>query len=112
MMTDMEFKINLGKYLEDQTNNKLQEIIEFIEKNNQYYKSFSQCLGQLNSICKNNPGYTCYLYPDWAEYSLSFNIAADQGGYSLLHGGLIFHGNPDRSLSVQLEPRMGFQIHT
>jgi hypothetical protein len=111
-MTSREHVVNLGEHLRDNTNNKLQEILDFIDDNKQYHKSFSQCLDQLNRICKNNPGYVCYLYPDWAEYSLSFNITADQGSYSLLHGGLIFHGNPDRSLSVQLEPRMGFQIHT
>jgi len=99
--------------IKDCTEGKFQEITNFVAENVQYEKSFDQCIDQLARICENNPGYVCELYPDWAPHSMTFLIHKEEDMQAqLLHGGLIFHGNPDESLSVTLEPCDGFRIHT
>jgi hypothetical protein len=67
----------------------------------------------LKRIGDNNPDYECFLYRDFAPYSLQFAFHKKEGpSKTLLHGGLVFDGDPDESLSVQLVPSKGFAIHT
>lgn len=97
----------------DKTEGKLDEIKQFVAENPQHRESFNQCLETLERIMDNNAGYDCVLYKDFAPYSLGFTFRyREDFSNILLHGGLIFHGNPDESLSVQLIPKEGFAIHT
>jgi hypothetical protein len=97
----------------DKTEGKLDEIKRFIAENPQYKESFNRCLATLERIMNNNPDYNCMLFKDWAKLSLEFIFQhKEKPADILLRGGLIFHGNPDESLSVQLTPSEGFSIHT
>jgi hypothetical protein len=103
----------MEKPIKDKTNGKLQEIIKFVENNPKFKQSFDDCLDRLNKICENNPGFICELYPDFAPNSMLFNVFREgEANSSLIHGGFIFHGKPDVSLSVCLEETNGFRIHT
>ena len=61
--------------------------------------SFRHCLDRLESWEKNpdHPSEISLYYPD---------------GRTGIVGGLLYHGIPDRSFAVTLEPFHGWQIHT
>ena len=61
--------------------------------------SLQKCLERLKSW-EGNPDYPCEIslyYPD---------------GRTGIVGGLLYHGIPDRSFAVTLQPFHGWQIHT
>jgi hypothetical protein len=99
--------------LVDDTQGRLKEIKRFILDNPQYRDSFQTCMDTLKRINKNYPEYDCLLIRDFAPYSMEFVFRSKATPSDLLlRGGVIFHGNPDESLSVQLVPFEGFSIHT
>ena len=62
--------------------------------------SFQKCLDRLESWEKNP-----------APYSFGFTQRYPDGRTGIV-GGLLYHGIPDRSFAVTLEPFHGWQIHT
>ncbi len=74
--------------------------------------SLDNCLKRLEQW-ENNPNCPCEieLYRDFAPYSFGFRECYPDGKTGIV-GGLIYHGNPDRSYSVLLEPFHGWSIHT
>ena len=51
------------------------------------------------------------LYYDHAPYSFGFTQHYPDGRTGIV-GGLLYHGIPDRSFAVTLQPFHGWQIHT
>ena len=51
------------------------------------------------------------LYYDHAPYSFGFTQCYPDGRTGIV-GGLLYHGIPDRSFAVTLQPFHGWQIHT
>lgn len=51
------------------------------------------------------------LHDDFDPLSFFF-IQRYKDGSTGLAGGVIYHGSPDESSSVQLVPKIGWQIHT
>ena len=66
--------------------------------------SLQKCLERLKSW-EENPDY------DHAPYSLGFTQCYPDGRTGIV-GGLLYHGIPDRSFAVTLQPFHGWQIHT
>ena len=75
-------------------------------------KSLQECLKRLESWEK-NPHRPCEitLTKYFAPYSFGFAKHYPDGSRGLV-GGLLYHGNPDKSFAVQLEPFHGWRIHT
>jgi hypothetical protein len=73
-------------------------------------KSLQNCLDRLKSWEKNRD-CEIILYYDRAPLSFYFEMK-DKSGQRIMNGGLLYHGNPDRSFAVTLEPTIGWQIHT
>lgn len=75
-------------------------------------KSLDNCLERLKQWEK-NPNRPCEieLYWDFAPYSFGFRERYQNGNVGIV-GGLIYHGKPDESYSVLLEPFHGWSIHT
>lgn len=69
--------------------------------------SLDNCLKRLEQW-ENNPNCLCEieLYRDFAPHSFGFRECYPDGKTGIV-GGLIYHGNPDRSYSVLLEPFHG-----
>ena len=74
--------------------------------------SLQKCLERLKSW-EGNPDYPCEisLYYDHAPYSFGFTQHYPDGRTGIV-GGLLYHGIPDRSFAVTLQPFHGWQIHT
>ena len=74
--------------------------------------SLQKCLERLKSW-EENPDCPCEisLYYDHAPYSFGFTQRYPDGRTGIV-GGLLYHGIPDRSFAVTLEPFHGWQIHT
>ena len=53
---------------------------------------------------------TSYMH-DHAPYSFGFAEKTADGKYGIV-GGLLYHGKPDQSFAVILEPFHGWSIHT
>lgn len=99
--------------LVDHTEGKFDAVKQFVSENPQYKESFNRCLETLERIMDNNPDCNCLLFKDFAPHSLQFVFQhKETPAKILILGGLIFHGNPDESLSVQLVPSEGFALHT
>jgi tRNA A37 threonylcarbamoyladenosine synthetase subunit TsaC/SUA5/YrdC len=97
----------------DHTDGKFDRVKQFVSENPRYKESFYRCLETLERIMDNNPEYNCQLFKDFAPHSLEFVFQHKEVPANImLRGGLIFHGNPDESLSVQLVPSEGFALHT
>lgn len=75
-------------------------------------KSFQRCLERFK-MWEINPNRPCEieLYKDRAEYSFLFKQVYPDKRIGL-QGGLIYHGNPDRSFSVTIDTTDKWQIHT
>lgn len=71
--------------------------------------SLEKCLKSMELYEKNYNGEV-HLYQDFAPLSMLFDVVCN--GVRVLNGGIIYHGNPDVSYSVQLVPSVGWQIHT
>ena len=74
--------------------------------------SLQKCLERLKSW-EENPDCPCEisLYYDHAPYSFGFTQCYPDGRTGIV-GGLLYHGIPDRSFAVTLQPFHGWQIHT
>ena len=74
--------------------------------------SLQKCLERLKSW-EGNPDYPSEisLYYDHAPYSFGFTQHYADGRIGIV-GGLLYHGIPDRSFAVTLQPFHGWQIHT
>lgn len=77
--------------------------------------SFDECVERLKKWERSeyNIKKKCeiVLYQDFAPYSMMFEERYEDGTCGIC-GGLIYHGSPDVSCSVQLTPKQGWQIHT
>lgn len=89
---------------------RLDEAVKYAEKTND--QSLQYCLDRLKSW-ENNPRCKSKitLYSDSSPYSFGFRETYEDGRRGIV-GGLLYHGSPDRSLAVLLEPRIGWAIHT
>jgi hypothetical protein len=83
------------------------EAREYAEKTGD--KTLWRCLDQLEEVNK-YMGCETTLYKDHAP--LSFLFKRIKNGEVILSEGLIYHGNPDVSMAFQIEPFIGWQIHT
>ena len=74
--------------------------------------SLQKCLERLKSW-EENPDCPSEisLYYDHAPYSFGFTQCYPDGRTGIV-GGLLYHGIPDRSFAVTLQPFHGWQIHT
>ena len=74
--------------------------------------SLQNCLDRLNKW-EENPDHPSEisLYYDHAPYSFGFTQRYPDGSIGIV-GGLLYHGIPDQSFAVTLEPFHGWQIHT
>ncbi|MDR1501205.1 MAG: DUF4120 domain-containing protein [Prevotella sp.] len=73
-------------------------------------KTLQDCLDRLRQW-EINRQCEIILYYDHAPLSFYFEMN-DQSGKRVMNGGLLYHGNPDESMAVQLIPAKGWQIHT
>ena len=74
--------------------------------------SLQNCLDRLKKW-EENPDHPSEisLYYDHAPYSFGFTQRYPDGSIGIV-GGLLYHGIPDQSFAVTLEPFHGWQIHT
>lgn len=90
---------------------------EHYEKVVEYAKSIGDttlhnCIERLKQWEKNSNGkYEIELYRDFAPYSFGFAEVAADGNMGIV-GGLLYHGKPNQSYAVILEPFHGWSIHT
>lgn len=73
-------------------------------------QSLKECLERLKGWEKNRD-CEITLYYDSAPLSFYFEMN-DPLGKRIMNGGVLYHGNPDRSFAVTIEPAIGWQIHT
>ena len=74
--------------------------------------SFQKCIDTLKGWEDRSKGrYEVQLTFDFAPYSMLF-AEIGKGGVCGVNGGLIYHGSPDLSNSIQLVPTQGWSIHT
>lgn len=90
---------------------------EHYDKVAEYAKSigdttFQNCIERLKQWEKNSGGrYEIELYYDFAPYSFGFAERTPDGRNCIV-GGLLYHGRPDESFAVMMEPFHGWSIHT
>ena len=74
--------------------------------------SLQKCLDRLKSWEENpdRPSEISLCY-DHAPYSFGFTQRYPDGKTGIV-GGLLYHGIPDRSFAITLQPFHGWQIHT
>ncbi len=91
---------------------------EHLEKVKRYAESigdtsFRHCLDSTGKAGRRIPDHPSEisLYYDHAPYSFGFTQRYPDGRTGIV-GGLLYHGIPDRSFAVTLEPFHGWQIHT
>jgi hypothetical protein len=104
--------------LEDRTNGKLEEIKAFAAETGRE----EQLQKELDYLGNYSAQETkCVFFPDFAPYSLSFNMERKEDGEWVhwFNGGLIFHGSHDGlgsgaapTHSVCLTPTDGWGVHT
>ena len=75
-------------------------------------KSLNDCLERLKKW-EENPNCKCEieLYSDFAPHSFFFRQRLENGAVGIV-GGLLYHGIPDQSYAVIIEPFQGWSIHT
>ena len=74
--------------------------------------TFEKCIERLKQWETNSNGkYEIELYWDFAPYSFGFAEVAEDGSRGIV-GGLLYHGKPDESFAVIMEPFHGWSIHT
>ena len=90
---------------------------EHYDKVAEYAKSigdttFQNCIERLKQWEKNSGGrYEIELYYDFAPYSFGFAERTPDGRNGIV-GGLLYHGRPDESFAVMMEPfTAGAYIH-
>lgn len=73
-------------------------------------KTLQDCLDRLGKW-ETNRDCEILLFNDFAPLSFYF-VMNDKNGNRVMNGGVIYHGNPDVSFAFQIEPSIGWQIHT
>lgn len=84
------------------------EAMEYAEKTGD--KSLQECLDRFKEWEENNNWEVTFYY-DSSPLSFYFEMK-NQEGNLVFNGGLLYHGNPDESFAVQMEPSIGWKIHT
>lgn len=90
---------------------------EHYEKTVKYAESIGdetldRCIERLKQWETNSNGrYEIELYRDFAPYSFEFAEVAKDGTRGIV-GGLLYHGNPNKTYAVTLLPTRGWSIHT
>ena len=93
----------------DHTNGKLNEMVEFADKNkltDELWLTLSRFFRYLSN------GNNVILAPDFAPMSLTF--AVKDGDRVILNGGFIYHGPNVNNFSIELNPsdKPHWSIHT
>jgi len=74
-----------------------------------------QLTGRLRYLLEGERTHKLYLSSDWARHSFSFTLV-DAHDQAIISGGLIWHGDEQGGYqtagSVQLNPSLGWQVHT
>lgn len=74
--------------------------------------TLQNCIECLKQWGKNSNGkYEIELYRDFAPHSFGFAERTPDGRNGIV-GGLLYHGRPDESFAVVMEPFYGWSIHT
>ena len=74
--------------------------------------TLQQCIERLQQWEKNSNGkYEIELYRDFAPHSFGFAERTPDGRTGVV-GGVLYHGRPDESYAVMLNPFHGWSIHT
>lgn len=73
-------------------------------------KTLQECLDRLEEWEKRR-NRRIVLYKDFAPFSFYFEMT-DKNGDREMNGGVIYHGNPDKSFAYQIIPSIGWEIHT
>lgn len=74
--------------------------------------TLQQCIERLQQWEKNSNGkYEIELYRDFAPHSFGFAERTPDGRTGVV-GGVLYHGRPDESYAVILNPFHGWSIHT
>ena len=115
----------------DDTRKLLNEALKFAHQIGKQ-DSLNRCLTRL-AYCyyQDSEDYICVLSKDFAPYSFAFAIYAmedleslstgryketiikfKEGARPRMNGGLIYHDRKSDSFSVQLDPHVGWSIHT
>jgi len=73
-------------------------------------KTLQKCIDSLKQLetIHNSEITLCY---DRAPFSFYFEMH-DKDGNRTRNGGLLYHGNPDKSFAFQMIPSTGWEIHT
>ena len=66
--------------------------------------SLQECLNRLNKMGN------VELFADFVPHSFAFIVF--KNGKREMNGGLIYHGGPTETFSIQLTPTNGWSIHT
>jgi hypothetical protein len=85
-----------------------QEAMDYAAKTED--KTLQDCLDRLKQW-ETNREWEVFLFKDFAPLSFYF-VMNDKNGNRVMNGGVIYHGNPDQSFAFQIEPSIGWQIHT
>lgn len=74
--------------------------------------TLQKCIDRLKQW-EENPNCPCEieLYYDSAPHSFGFRQVYPDGRTGIV-GGLLYHGKPDQSFAVLMEPMHGWSIHT
>ena len=75
--------------------------------------TLSECITRLTKWETNNPNRPCiiHLSKDFAPYSFGFSQIYPDGSVGIV-GGLLYHGKPDESMAVSINPMHGWSTHT
>lgn len=73
-------------------------------------KTLQDCIERLKQW-ETNQNCEILLCEDFAPLSFYFEMY-DRNGNRIMNGGVLYHGNPDESYAVTLDPAKGWQIHT
>ena len=84
------------------------EALEYAKKTGD--KTLQECLDRLKRY-ETNMNAEAHLMRDLSKLSLYFELY-DKGGNLVLNGGIVYHGVPDESYSITLDPTKGWQMHT
>lgn len=74
--------------------------------------TLTQCIEKLKRW-EQHPDRPCtiHLSKDFAPYSFGFSQHYPDGSVGIV-GGLLYHGRPDQSHAITLEPMHGWSTHT
>ncbi len=86
------------------------KVVKYAESIND--TTLQNCLDRLRQWEENaKHAFEIELYYDSAPYSFGFAERYPDGKIGIV-GGVLYHGTPDESFAVTLNPTKGWQIHT